>query len=79
VVCCSFSTKDVSVLCTVFFSYTIVCCIARCCTESTLRGVPAYTSYVTVLKALKALYYLTVVFERLTVMKLVVLNKSMVN
>jgi hypothetical protein len=79
VVCCGFSTKDASVLCTVFFSYIIVCCIARYCTESTSKDVPAYTSYITVLKALKALYNLTVVFEQLTVIELIVLNKSIVD
>jgi hypothetical protein len=79
VVCYSFSTKDVSILCTVFFSYTIVCCIARCCTESISRGVLVYISYVTILKALKALYNLTVIFEQLTVIELVVLNKFIVD
>jgi hypothetical protein len=79
VVCCGFSTRDVSVLCTVFFSYIIVCCIARCCTESTSKDALTHISYMTILKALKALYDLTVVFEQLTVIELIVSNKSIVD
>ena len=79
IVCYSFSIKDISILYIVFFLYTIVCYIARYYTESISKDVLVYTNYITILKTLKTLYNLTVVFKQFIVIKLIVLNKFIVN